>query len=38
MAPWKHLGEERSATLVDKGGKLSKALAEAGALPQGLFN
>ncbi|RRO18110.1 hypothetical protein EIL87_07590 [Saccharopolyspora rhizosphaerae] len=38
MAPWTHLGEERTATLVEKGGKLSKALAEAGALPKNLFN
>lgn len=37
LAPWQHLGEDRTATLVDKGGKLSKALAEAGALPKGLF-
>ncbi|TWG08262.1 hypothetical protein FHU35_11881 [Saccharopolyspora dendranthemae] len=37
LAPWKALGEERTATLVEKGGKLSKALAGAGALPSGLF-
>lgn len=37
LAPWQHLGEERTATLVEKGGKLSKALVEAGALPAGLF-
>lgn len=37
LAPWKALGEERTATLVEKGGKLSKALADAGALPFDLF-
>ncbi|SFS69257.1 SCO6745 family protein [Saccharopolyspora flava] len=38
MSPWQHLGEERTAALIDKGGKLSKALVEAGALPKGLFS
>ncbi|MDI2027327.1 hypothetical protein QFW96_01840 [Saccharopolyspora sp. TS4A08] len=38
MPPWQHLGEERTASLIGKGGKLSKALVEAGALPMNLFS
>lgn len=37
MPPWQHLGEDRTAALIEKGGKFSKALVAAGALPKGLF-
>jgi hypothetical protein len=36
MAPWSALGEAKTEVLIAGGGRLSKALAEAGAIPQGL--
>ncbi|MFI0464701.1 hypothetical protein ACH347_11525 [Saccharopolyspora sp. 5N102] len=36
MAPWSALGEARTTELIGSGGRLSKALVEAGAMPQGL--
>ncbi|MBB5152680.1 SCO6745 family protein [Saccharopolyspora phatthalungensis] len=36
MAPWSALGEARTEVLIRNGGRLSKALADAGAMPEGL--
>lgn len=36
-APWAALSEDEAQTLLQNGSRLSKALSQAGALPQGVF-